>query len=94
MLKVTGRAEEYLALFREYEDELSLEGKLVKFVDRLEMVVQAFEYERIGIRNLDEFWGVVEKLRESELYEYFKDIVEGLVEMREKLFHESSDGSK
>lgn len=94
MLRVTGRAEEYLGLFREYEAELSLEGRLVKFVDRLEMLVQAFEYERAGVRNLDEFWGTVDKLRKSELYEYFKDIVEGLVEMRGKLFREGSYGSK
>ncbi len=82
MLKVTGRGEEYLSLFREYEEELSLEGKLVKFADRFEMLIQAFEYERAGVRDLGEFWGTIGKLRESELYKYFQELVEGLVERR------------
>ncbi|EEB74298.1 HD family hydrolase [Thermococcus sp. AM4] len=82
MLSVTGRGDEYLGLFREYEEELSLEGRLVKFADRLEMLIQAFEYEKAGFRNLDEFWGVVEKLRESEFYDPFRELVEGLVEQR------------
>ncbi len=85
MLSVTGREGEYLSLFREYEEELSVEGKLVKFADRLEMLIQAYEYEKAGFANLDEFWRTVEKLRESELYEYFRDIVEGLVKRRKKL---------
>ncbi|AJC70755.1 MAG: HD family hydrolase [Thermococcus sp.] len=85
MLSVTGREGEYLSLFREYEEELSVEGKLVKFADRLEMLIQAYEYEKAGFRNLDEFWGAVNKLRESELYRYFGELVEGLVERREKL---------
>ncbi|CAI1493151.1 5'-deoxynucleotidase [Thermococcus nautili] len=76
---------EYFKLWREYEEETSPEGKLVKFADRLEMLIQAYEYEKAGFRNLDEFWGTVEKLRESEFYSYFRELVGGLVEMREKL---------
>ncbi len=85
MLKVTGREKEYLSLFREYEEELTLEGKLVEFADRFEMLLQAFEYENAGFSNLDEFWKTVEKLRKSELYGYFRELVEGLVERRKKL---------
>ncbi len=84
MLSPIGRGD-LLSLFDEYENETSIEGKLVKFADRLEMLIQAYEYERAGFRNLDEFWGAVEKLRESGLYEYFKDLLEGLVELREKV---------
>ncbi|WP_297498082.1 HD family hydrolase [Thermococcus sp.] len=74
--------EEYFGLWREYEEESTLEGKLVKFADRLEMLIQAYEYEKAGFSDLDEFWEVVERLRESEFYSYFRDIVEDLVERR------------
>jgi len=85
LLLSSPRPREYFTLWREYEEELSTEGRLVKFADRLEMLIQAYEYEKVGFRNLDEFWGTVEKLRESEFYEHFRELVEGLVEMREKV---------
>ncbi|WP_456423650.1 HD domain-containing protein [Thermococcus sp.] len=75
---------EYFKLWREYEEETSLEGKLVKFADRLEMLIQAFEYEKAGFQNLDEFWGALDSLRESEFYEHFGELVEGLVAMRKQ----------
>jgi len=84
LLLASPRPEEYFKLWREYEEETSLEGKLVKFADRLEMLIQAFEYERTGFRNLDEFWGALEKLRESEFYEHFRELVEELVALRKQ----------
>jgi len=74
--------EEYFELWREYEEESTLEGKLVKFADRLEMLIQAYEYERAGFADLDEFWKAVEELKKSEFYPHFRDIVEGLGERR------------
>ena len=85
MLIKSPEPEEYFKLWREYEEERSLEGRLVKFADRLEMLIQAYEYEKAGFVNLDEFWGTVEKLRESEFYGYFGEFVEELVGRREKL---------
>lgn len=84
MLEPTGRAEEYVELFLEYENESTLEGKLVKFADRLEMLIQAYEYEKAGFKNLDEFWEVAEKLRESELYRHFGQLVEGILKLRKQ----------
>ena len=46
----------YVALWHEYSDALSPEARLVKDVDKLEMIHQALQYERAGNRNLDEFW--------------------------------------
>ena len=74
----------YFRLWREYEEGLSPEGKLVKFADRLEMLLQAYEYEKTGFADLDEFWGAVEKLKESEFYGYFGELVEELVELRKQ----------
>ncbi|AFL95707.1 metal-dependent phosphohydrolase, HD superfamily [Thermococcus cleftensis] len=78
----TPKPEEYFRLWREYEEELSLEGRLVKFADKLEMLIQACEYERAGFSNLDEFWGALDSLRESEFYEHFRELVDGLAERR------------
>jgi putative hydrolase of HD superfamily len=85
------RAGEYTALFEEYEGGSTLEGKLVRFADKLEMLLQAYEYERTGFRDLDEFWKVVEDLRASGFYPYFGDLVEGLVERRKELHRDWAD---
>jgi len=77
--------DEYVEVWMDYNAGKSTEGKVVKFADRLEMLVQAFEYERIGFRGLDEFWEAVEELRASELYPYFKDVVEELVKMHREV---------
>ena len=82
MLIKTPNPGEYFRLWREYEEGLSPEGRLVKFADRLEMLIQACEYEEAGFRNLDEFWAALESLRNSEFYEHFKDLVEELAGKR------------
>ncbi|USS39828.1 HD family hydrolase [Thermococcus aggregans] len=73
---------EYFRLFQEYEDEKSLEGRLVKFADKLEMVLQAWEYEKSGAKGLDEFWGALDYLKKSEIYAHFKDLIDELEKLR------------
>lgn len=48
--------EESLRLFREFEDGTSLEGRFVKAIDKLEMLVTAAEYEKAGYSGLKDFW--------------------------------------
>jgi putative hydrolase of HD superfamily len=48
--------EQYCKLVADYSDELSPEARLLKDVDKLEMIHQALQYERQGHRNLNEFW--------------------------------------
>lgn len=50
------RAAEYLALWDEYTNGTSREARLVKAIDRLELMAQALAYERAGARGLDSFW--------------------------------------
>ncbi|KAI3817145.1 hypothetical protein L1987_10934 [Smallanthus sonchifolius] len=50
------RAEEIKELWREYEDNASLEANLVKDFDKVEMILQALEYETEHDRILDEFF--------------------------------------
>lgn len=46
----------YLALWREYEERQTLEARLVKAADKLDLLFQAREYEKGGARGLQEFW--------------------------------------
>jgi putative hydrolases of HD superfamily len=46
---------EYLALWEEYACGRSREARLVKGIDRVEMLAQALAYERAGSRAMDEF---------------------------------------
>ncbi|KAF5956339.1 hypothetical protein HYC85_003564 [Camellia sinensis] len=59
MCKLLGggqRAQEIGQLWREYEENLSLEAKVVKDFDKVEMILQALEYETEQGKNLDEFF--------------------------------------
>lgn len=45
------------AWWQEFEDRTSIEGRLVRDADRLELLLQAFVYERSSAnQHLDEFW--------------------------------------
>lgn len=48
--------ERYIALWREFESRESPESRVVRIADKLEMLLQAWEYERAGARGLDAFW--------------------------------------
>ena len=47
---------DWQALWQEYEERQTLEARLVKAADKLDLLVQASEYERGGAGTLDEFW--------------------------------------
>ncbi|KAL6525416.1 hypothetical protein OROHE_015723 [Orobanche hederae] len=50
------RAKEISDLWMEYEENSSMEAKLVKDFDKLEMILQALEYENEQGKNLEEFF--------------------------------------
>lgn len=50
------QAEEYQQLWTEYVEGSSREARLIKALDRLEMLSQALAYERAGSRAMAEFW--------------------------------------
>jgi putative hydrolase of HD superfamily len=61
-LKAGGISAEYGALHEDYEARESLEARLVKAADVIDLLVQALAFERAGVRGLDEFWdGVAER---------------------------------
>ncbi len=49
-------AKESLELFKEFEEGNSIEGRFVKAIDKLEMLVTAAEYEKAGFSGLKDFW--------------------------------------
>lgn len=55
-----GAAEsEYQKLYDDYEQRQSIEARIVKAADVIDLLVQAFALERAGGKGLDEFWEVV-----------------------------------
>lgn len=56
LLGTLPQAEEYLALWSDYINRESREARLIKELDRLEMLAQALAYERAGNRAMAEFW--------------------------------------
>ena len=53
-------ATHYKALFDEYEQRSSLESRLVKAADVIDLLVQAYAMQRAGAKGLDEFWEVAD----------------------------------
>ncbi len=51
----------YEDLYKDYERRESLEARLVKAADVLDLLIQVLALERAGARGLNEFWEVAEK---------------------------------
>ncbi|MGH9966207.1 MAG: HD domain-containing protein [Pyrinomonadaceae bacterium] len=64
----------YRELYDDYEQRKSLEARLVKAADVIDLLVQALALERAGARGLDEFWEVLE-FRDFHLEGPAKEIV-------------------
>ncbi|OLE51335.1 MAG: hypothetical protein AUG51_22795 [Acidobacteria bacterium 13_1_20CM_3_53_8] len=62
MVGERGEKFDYSELHADYEERASLEARLVKAADIVDLLVQALAFERAGARGLDEFWdGVAER---------------------------------
>ncbi len=61
----------YIKLLKEFNEQRSSEAKFLKQIDKLEMAIQALEYEEKGYlsKDFDEFWENVEKYLEGESLE-------------------------
>ena len=49
---------EYKTLYQDYEQRSSLEARLVKAADVIDLLIQAYALECAGAKGLDEFWEV------------------------------------
>lgn len=75
---------DYLALWDEYERGTSPEARLVKGLDRIELLSQALAYERAGSRALDEFWEGAEGGWDSE-FPILRELAAALLMQRARL---------
>jgi len=58
--------ERYIDLWLEFEHQETPEARFVKGIDRLEMGLQAYHYERLGYTNLDDFFPDVKRKLEQD----------------------------
>jgi putative hydrolase of HD superfamily len=86
LFKLGAIGEEYLQLWREYESRQTLESRIVKAADKLDLLVQAREYEKGGACNLREFWENSETdFSALGIDELVTDLIEHLKESRKPL---------
>lgn len=57
---VGANAAAYKNLYDDYEQRASIEARLVKAADVIDLLLQAYALEKAGARGLDEFWDVIQ----------------------------------
>ncbi len=57
-------SKDMMALYREFEERSSREALIVRAADKLELLFQAYMYEKFGYRNLEAFWETKENFRD------------------------------
>ena len=81
-----GAAEsQYTGLYQDYEQRRSLEARLVKAADVLDLLVQTYALERAGAKGLDEFWQVAHDADfqlPSIAHEVVREVLQSLLEAR------------
>jgi putative hydrolase of HD superfamily len=91
------QAESYRALYDDYEQRKSIEARLVKVADVVDLLVEALALERAGHRGLNEFWEVLEK-RDFQLdglaRQLVDEVLDSLVIARSELQKTSSGGNE
>jgi putative hydrolases of HD superfamily len=78
----------YESLHNDYEERGSLEAKLVKAADVIDLLVEALALERAGARGLDEFWEVTANADfklDPPAREIVHELIQSLVKARDKI---------
>jgi putative hydrolase of HD superfamily len=78
----------YATLYDDYEQRDSLEARLVKAADVLDLLIQVLALERAGARGLDEFWEVAEKPEfnlEGVAEQVVQELLQSILKARSKL---------
>jgi putative hydrolase of HD superfamily len=81
-------SDRYQALYHEYETRESLEARIVKAADVIDLLVQALGMERSGGRGLDEFWEAASAGNfnlEGTPHDVVKELLSQLIEARQAL---------
>ncbi|HYE64354.1 MAG TPA: HD family hydrolase [Pyrinomonadaceae bacterium] len=86
----------YSELHEDYEQRTSLEARLVKAADVIDLLVQTLAFERAGARGLDEFWdGIDERYFQLDgvAGEVVNEVLQQLVEERRDVLN-MTDGDQ
>lgn len=78
----------YASLYHDYELRETLEARLVKAADVLDLLIQVLALERAGARGLDEFWEVAEKPEfnlEGAAEQIVQELLQSIVKARSEL---------
>ena len=78
----------YESLFEDYEERRSLEAKLVKAADVIDLLVEALALERAGARGLDEFWEVTANADfqlDMPAREFVQGVIQSLLNARSQI---------
>jgi len=78
----------YAKLYHEYEARNTLEARLVKAADVIDLLVEALALERAGGRGLDEFWEVAENPQlqlEGPAKQIVDELLQSLLEARAEI---------
>nr|ALS89642.1 HD domain protein [uncultured bacterium] len=78
----------YANLYDDYEHRSSLEARLVKAADVLDLLVEVLALERAGARGLDEFWEVAEKPEfnlDGQAEQIVKELLQSILKARSEL---------
>lgn len=79
---------QYKHLYQDYEQRESLEARLVKAADVIDLLVQAYALEHAGARGLDEFWEVVHEADfqlPSVAREVVSELLQSLLDARSRI---------
>ena len=80
----------YGGLYLDYEHRSSLEARLVKAADVLDLLVQVLALERAGARGLDEFWEVAEQPEfnlEGDAEQIVHELLDAILNARRELLN-------
>jgi putative hydrolase of HD superfamily len=83
---------QYKSLYHDYEQRESLEARLVKAADVIDLLIQALALERAGAKGLDEFWQVAKEpdfKLPAGAREVVSELLESLLDARSKLVSEA-----
>jgi putative hydrolase of HD superfamily len=72
----------YQELWEEFEQNETIEAKLVRAADKLELMIQVLEYEKLGYQSLNQFWDNDWNQRGFDISPLIQEIMELLTKKR------------
>ena len=72
----------YQELWEEFEQNETIEAKLVSAADKLELMIQVLEYEKLGYQSLNQFWDNDWNQRGFDISPLIQEIMELLTKKR------------